>query len=204
MRSTSLGAVLALLTLGCGLDNDATAPEDPGLTLPNPVRFAEPEFASATATTSGWTTGAPMPTGRYFHATAVVNGVVYAVGGRLTNGLGTTSVQAYNPSTNTWTTKAPLPSVRAYGNGAGVINGVLYLAGGAEAKDVTKTLYAYTPSTNTWTTRAPMLSPAGCGASGVIGGKLYVYTACPNGSTFQRYDPATNTWKSLPATTFLH
>jgi len=128
MRSTSLGAVLALLTLGCGLDNDATAPDDPGLTLPEPVRLAEPEFASATATTSGWATGAPMPTGRYFHAAAVVNGVVYVVGGRLTNGLGSTSVQAYNPSTNTWTT------------------------------------------------RAPMLSPGGCGASGVIGGKLYAET----------------------------
>ena len=41
-----------------------------------------------------------------------------------------------------------------------------------------------------------------CGASAAIGGKLYVFSACP-GASFQRYDPATNTWKplALPAAT---
>jgi N-acetylneuraminic acid mutarotase len=36
-------------------------------------------------------------------------------------------------------------------------------------------------------------------ATGVIGGRLYLYTRCI-GSTpaFQRYDPATNSWKTLP------
>ena len=175
MRTSSLAAALALLVLGCGLENDGTGPQEPGPALPDPVGLPAPEFATAS---SGWSSRTPMPTGRYFHAAAAVNGVIYVVGGRLSNGTGTTSVQAYNPTNNTWATKAPLPAVRVYGNGAGVINGVLYLPGGADGKDVTKTLYAYNPTTNTWTTRAPMLAPGGCGASGVIAGKLYVYSGC--------------------------
>src|SRR5215204_835412 len=60
------------------------------------------------------------------------------------------------------------------------------------------------PRPTFWTTRAPMLKEGACGASGVIGGKLYVYSACPKlGASFQRYDPATNSWKTLavPAST---
>src|SRR6476469_3144845 len=180
MRSTSLGAALALLVLGCGLENDATGPLEPGVHQPDFAGLPAPHLAAAPI--SGWSSRAPMPTGRYFHAAAAVNGIIYVVGGRLSNGSGTTSVQAYNPTTNTWTTRAPLPAVRVYGAGAGVINGVLYLPGGADGKDITKTLYAYNPATNTWTTKAPMPNAAGCGASGVIAGKLYVYSGCPNGS----------------------
>ena len=54
MRSTSLGTALALLILGCGMDRDATGPEDPGLSLPDPVGVPESEFASATAPTNVW------------------------------------------------------------------------------------------------------------------------------------------------------
>src|SRR5262249_38199756 len=48
--------------------------------------------------------------------------------------------------------------------------------------------------------KAPMLKAGGCGATSVIAGKLYVYTACQaNAAAFQRYDPATNSWTLLPA-----
>jgi kelch-like protein 2/3 len=50
-----------------------------------------------------------------------------------------------------------------------------------------------------------MLKQGGCGATGVVGGKLYVYTACPKISAyFQRYDPATNSWKALALPAFRH
>ena len=39
-----------------------------------------------------------------------------------------------------------------------------------------------------------MLAGGAQGASGVIGGKLYVYSTTTQYATFQRYDPATNTW----------
>ena len=53
MRTTSLGAALALLMLGCGIDRDPTAPEDPGLTFPEPeLTLPEPELATALVATN--------------------------------------------------------------------------------------------------------------------------------------------------------
>ena len=74
MRGTSLGAALALLIAGCGLDRDPTGPDDPGGVFPEPVSIPEPELAGAAVATNFWTTGAPMPTPRYYFAATVVNG----------------------------------------------------------------------------------------------------------------------------------
>jgi N-acetylneuraminic acid mutarotase len=165
-----------LLIVGCGIDPSPTAPEDPGLTSPEPVLpLPEPEFV--VATTNVWTTKAAMPTLQTFLGAGVVNGVLYAVGGNDSDGEKLTTVQAYTPGSNSWATKAPLPSARGSLSGVGTINSVLYVAGGVNSStQVTKTLFAYTPSTNTWTTKAPMPVAGAVGASGVIGGKLYVYS----------------------------
>ncbi|MFL5494797.1 MAG: Kelch repeat-containing protein [Gemmatimonadales bacterium] len=52
-----------------------------------------------------------MRTAQGYHAAAVVNGVLYAVGGYDSAAL--TGVEAYAPGTNTWTAKAPLPRADA-------------------------------------------------------------------------------------------
>jgi N-acetylneuraminic acid mutarotase len=205
VRTTFLTAVLALLTIGCGIDSDPAAPEDLGLTPPEPaVLPSEPEFA--TAATNVWTTKAPMRAARSVLVAGVVNGVLYAVGGSTEAGGAVATVEAYSPSSNSWTTKASLPSARNKANGAGVINGGLYVAGGENSgHTLTNTLYAYNPSTNTWATKAPMLKVGGCGASGVIGGKLYVYSGCGSPDvSFQRYDPGTNSWKALALPNWVH
>ena len=53
-----------------------------------------------------WTSKASKPTSRYGLGVAVVNGLLYAVGGHNTNigSLGT--LEAYDPVSDTWTTKA--------------------------------------------------------------------------------------------------
>ncbi|MBI3793842.1 MAG: hypothetical protein HY280_03815 [Nitrospinae bacterium] len=55
--------------------------------------------------TNTWSTKAPMPTARYLFGTAVVNGIIYAIGGYTYNGgagaYGVTTVEAYDPSSNT-------------------------------------------------------------------------------------------------------
>jgi hypothetical protein len=198
MRTTTLTTALTILLVGCGFDSGPTAPEGAGPAVPEPaLPVAEPEFAAAQAlSTNVWTTKAPMPTAQRYFAAGVVNGVLYTVGGENSNDAPQTLVQAYTPGDNSWRTKAPLPAGRAYLNGAGVINGVLYLAGGLEGNtQVTSDLFAYTPSTNTWTRKQVMLAGGAHGASGVIGGKLYVYSTTYQSATFQRYDPATNTWE---------
>ena len=159
MRTTSLAAVLALLLIGCGIDAATTAPEEPGLTLPEPeLSLPDAALAAATAATNIWAKKAPMPTARTELAAGVVNGVLYAVGGATDNSTKLTTVQAYTPGSNSWATKAPLPSGRSSVSGAGTINGVLYVTGGYNSSgSLTNTLFAYNPSTNTWTTKAPML-----------------------------------------------
>lgn len=198
MRRTSLGITLALLIVGCGFDSGPTAPEA-GPTPGEPgVLPVEPVIAAAV--TNSWAKKAPMPTARSVFAAGVVNGVLYAVAGETKTGTKLATVEAYTPGSNSWATKAPLPSARGRPNGTGTINGVLYVAGGRNSSGLeTTTLFAYTASTNTWTTKAPVLKPGGCGASGVIGGKLYVYSGvCGKaGLSFQRYDPATNSWTLL-------
>jgi energy-converting hydrogenase Eha subunit A len=111
-------------------------------------------FGQHTAEAAGpWTTKATMPTPRGGLGVAVVNGILYAVGG--VSGGGLNAVEAYDPGTNTWTTKAAMPTPRAH-LGVGVVNGILYAVGGTNGLSGFNTVEAYNPVTNTWTTKASM------------------------------------------------
>jgi len=93
--------------------------------------------------TNNWTTKAPMPTPRYYVAVAVVNRILYAVGGNKGSGgdapttnetaYATTAgvVEAYDPSRNVWTAKAPLPGNTNFVS-LGSVNGILYAVGGVK------------------------------------------------------------------------
>jgi len=62
-----------------------------------------------------WTNKADMPTPRWTHTSAVVNGKIYIIGG-LTSQPGEralSTVEEYDPSTNTWTINADMPTARA-------------------------------------------------------------------------------------------
>ncbi|HEX6406315.1 MAG TPA: kelch repeat-containing protein [Gemmatimonadales bacterium] len=161
----------------------------------------------------GWVSRTSLPSARRSLAAATASGLLYAIGGATAAGTALKTVQVYNPGTNTWTTKAPLPAARPFGNGATHISGTIYLPGGQDAGNVlTRTLYAYRISTNTWSAKANMPVFSGCGGSGVIGGKLYVYSGCTRTATgpqtaaalLHRYNPATNTWTTLRGAPSVH
>ena len=133
-----------------------------------------------------WVTKTPLLTPRGDLVAALVGGQLYAVGGH--NGAPSNANQSYAPATDRWTARANLPQPRFHANGAGVINGVAYVPGGVADNAMVRTLYAYTASTNTWTTKTPMPVAGGRGASGVIGGKLFVLSGanagfCPPGGS---------------------
>ena len=73
-----------------------------------------------------------MPTGRVWASSAVINGILYVVGGNYGAGTDLAAVEAYDPTTDTWTTKASMPTIRSMAT-AQVINGILYVAGGTDA-----------------------------------------------------------------------
>ncbi|MCX5859610.1 MAG: hypothetical protein NT056_06890 [Proteobacteria bacterium] len=156
-----------------------------------------------------WTTKASLHETRYYPGAAVLNGILYAIGGCPSGACGTTvtsSMEAYNPSIDTWTMKPPMPTARGWLAAAG-IDGLLYAIGGtAGGRNFYNTLEVYNPATNTWMMKSPMPSPRAAPAVGVINGKLYVAGGLATTSTIpvpvvnalEVYDPETDTWIMKP------
>ena len=162
------------------------------------------------ASQGSWAFKAPMPSARFAHAGATLNGLVHIVGGA--DGLdcsALTSHDAYDPATDTWTSLAPMTTPRAHGAAAVLNDGVadrLFVVGGSTGCSTqTASLDAYDPATDTWTARAPM--PGGArfamGAA-VVDGRLYVAGGFKfNGNTFmptdavEAYDPLADAWTTM-------
>jgi N-acetylneuraminic acid mutarotase len=88
-------------------------------------------FSTATFTQSDvWVNKADMPTARLGHATCVVDGKIYAIGGyRFANDPGLTTVEVYDPVMNIWTSGPSLPTTRVASVCA--VDSKIYIIGGA-------------------------------------------------------------------------
>jgi probable HAF family extracellular repeat protein len=159
-----------------------------------------------------WSIRKSLSFSRRGHAVVAALGRLYTIGGLGHEGP-TPSVRSYNPASNVWSQRARLPAARNDGNGAATINGNVYLAGGFDASNVlTRTLYVYDPGSDTWSRKADMPLASGCGGSGAIGGRLYVYAGCTRTTSgpqvaarrLYRYDPGTNSWVELPQAPVVH
>ena len=151
-----------------------------------------------------WARKTALPTHRDWAAGAVVNGILYVIGGRggkTDNGLEAfATVEAYDPATNMWTTKAAMPTPR-FGAAAGVVNGIVYVVGGfsGEGRRVLSTVEAYNPVTNTWTTKRAMPTPRAGVAAGATDAMLYILGGEGENKvtfyqTLEAYDPIRDTW----------
>jgi N-acetylneuraminic acid mutarotase len=96
-----------------------------------------------------WTAKASMPTARSSLRAAVVNGLIYAIGGDGVSANGLLTVEAYNPATNAWATRASLPAGNPISS-ADAVNGLIYAIRDSGEVDV------YDPAANTWVVRASM------------------------------------------------
>jgi len=171
-----------------------------------------------------WKALAPMPTKRGSPVAATVGGKIYVIGGavpgpnqaavhpaRPHTSVGT--VEEYDPATNTWRVRAPMPTPRNH-TYAGVVNGKIYVAGGrvgaafiSGGSSNIGVIEAYDPATDSWSQGlARMPTARSAHAGGVYGGRLYVtggeyqdYRMMATLRSFEAFDPATNTWQTLPS-----
>src|SRR3990172_10040850 len=84
-------------------------------------------------TNDSWTRVADMPTGRGMAASAVVDGIVYVIGGNnCFSNCWRRENEAYDPVLNTWTSKAPMPTRRGLFSAISV-DGKIYAMGGPDS-----------------------------------------------------------------------
>jgi glucose/arabinose dehydrogenase len=109
-----------------------------------------------------------MPTPRHHLASAVVDGKLYAIGGRNSNRTFNANLDAnevYDPKSNAWTSLQPMPTKRSglCVASSSSVGGDIYVIGGEspfkgdETPDTTYDVNEkYDPQTNKWSTEQPM------------------------------------------------
>jgi N-acetylneuraminic acid mutarotase len=123
---------------------------------------------------------ASMPTARDHFQAAVVDGKIYAIGGRDKSVIVLKNVnEVYDVATNAWATgKAPLPTARG-GYAMARLGRELFVIGGEgpDGSGGTKTfdnVEAYNVDTNTWRSLAPMPNPRHGISAAVCNGGIYI------------------------------
>ena len=143
--------------------------------------------------TNTWdTTKAPLPAPRGWLSSAVVNGIIYVIGGGYPTA--SDSLFAYNPTTNLWSRKANLLSPRRAAQ-AGEVNGIIYNIGGNQSE---RNCEAYNPDSNKWTPKTSMPGGGGDVAVTVYNGLIYTFGGSGSGwqpySNVYAYNPLTDTF----------
>jgi N-acetylneuraminic acid mutarotase len=172
-----------------------------------------------------WKALAPMPTTRGGSVAAVVGGKIYVIGGAgpVPNASSPTirprqpqqslsTVEEYDPATNKWRARAPMPTACNH-PGCEAVNGKIYVIGGRLSGAFiigfpgnTGLVQAYDPATDSWGTRTPMPTPRSGLNTAVLNGIIYAaggevqdQNQLTAFRAFEAYDPASDTWWSLPS-----
>ena len=130
-----------------------------------------------------------MPKQRWWFATSVVDGKIYAIGGVTWNPekfLGT--VEVYDPATNTWEKRADMPTARCCLS-ANTVNGIIYAIGGVDVSGGLRTVEAYDPATDKWKQMADMPEPRGSFSASVVDEKIYFFKGGAFTKTLLIYKP---------------
>lgn len=149
-----------------------------------------------------WITLTSMPAPRLEFASAVLNDLIYIIGGRdalapVTPKTPFASVQVYDPSDDTWSTapSLPIPLARP---GAVVVNSKIYVIGGEGQGGIGgDSVYEFDPASQLWATKTSMPEARTDTAVATQGGLIYVVGGGNAGFTSNslfRYDPAMDEW----------
>ncbi|XP_063772785.1 kelch-like protein 31 [Pseudophryne corroboree] len=116
----------------------------------------------------------------------VFSGLLYAVGGRNSEGC-LASVECYVPSTNQWQMKAPLEVARCC-HSSSVIDGKILVIGGYINNAYSRSACIYDPSSDSWQDRASLSTPRGWHCSITLGDRVYVMGGSQLGGRGERVD----------------
>jgi large repetitive protein len=155
------------------------------------------------ATNTWLAEGKALPEGTDGAAVAVVNGILYIIGGYTASGF-TGNVYSYNPTKNLWTKgRNPMPTPR---NNAGtaVEDNIIYVIGGNGSSQLRlDVVESYNPATEDWdTSLAPLLNGKSEPSVGRIGTTIVAadgFTVDGDTGDNESYSVADNTWTSLKA-----
>src|SRR5437868_2185201 len=173
LRSAALLAAGAMVVGACESDRVV------GPTAERPSRsLAAAPTALMRRPVGYWTTKAPMPKAVAYPASAVVNGILYTLGGYWDDALSTRNPAesfAYDPASDSWTKRSAMPHPRSEA-AAAVINGLIYVAGGwSLVRNAPETAVdVYDPSTDTWTYHTKLPTYRVAPAVAAVNGILYV------------------------------
>jgi N-acetylneuraminic acid mutarotase len=135
-----------------------------------------------------WSSKAPMPTPRHHLTSAVVDGKIYAIGGRHT---GIQQVQLnnnemYNPVNDSWTPKALVPSERSGIGSARSSGGSIYVFGSEicdmrynSSRMVFNNNERYEPKIDKWTVETPTPTARHGPSVQFVNGSIYVIGGGP-------------------------
>jgi len=151
-----------------------------------------------------WKEMPPMPSKRTEVSVAILNNIIYVIGGFTNNGVADL-VDVWNPETKKWSHIPPLPRPLHHTT-VSAINGKLYVIGGFASGMWTpvNTNYEYDPKVKKWANKTPMPTKRGAHAAAVIDGKIYVVGGANrkrfnliNTAALEVYDPIKDVWKKL-------
>ncbi|KAH8860375.1 Kelch-like protein 5 [Schistosoma japonicum] len=153
-----------------------------------------------------WKIVSAMATHRHGLGVAVLEGVVYAVGGH--DGWSyLNTVERWNGKAKSWSPVTPM-AVQRSTVGVAVLEGLLYAVGGRDGSACLRTVERFNPHTQHWCFIAPMLHRRGGVGVGAIGGRLYAvggHNAPPNQphalrtASVEMYEPRTDMWTEVCA-----
>jgi N-acetylneuraminic acid mutarotase len=143
---------------------------------------------------------ADMPSDRWAHQAAALDGKIHVIGGRIGTSGANTTHWLYDPATNTWATLGVAPGV--YDGAITVVGGSLYLYGGYQGGTLSRRVWRWNAATDTWTELPMMAGNASVGANNgtavykVFNGNVSLINA------FEVYNVAGAFWEARPSPPF--
>ncbi|XP_036340483.1 kelch-like ECH-associated protein 1 isoform X2 [Rhagoletis pomonella] len=148
------------------------------------------------AATEQWRPCAPMTVPRHRVGVAVMDELMYAIGGSAGSEYHN-SVEYYDPEQDRWTLVQPMHEKRL-GVGVVVVNRLLYAIGGFNGTDRLTTVECYHPENNEWTFVQPMQYERSGAGVAAINQFIYVvggFDGTRQLATVERYDTENQIWE---------